>query len=47
MNSPLLVSVAVALVTTGMASVWAALVATGMRPVADTEPAERRDIRTW
>jgi hypothetical protein len=47
MTSPLLISVAVALVTTGAASLWAALVATGMEALSDTETAARRDIRTW
>jgi hypothetical protein len=47
MNSPFLISVAVALVTTGVATLWALVVAADMTSLADAEPAERRDIRTW
>lgn len=47
MNSPFLISVAVALVTTGAATLWALLVAADMTSLAEAEPAERRDIRTW
>jgi len=47
MNSPFLISVAVALVTTGVATLWALLVATDMTSLAEAEPTERRDIRTW
>ena len=47
MNSPFLISVAVALVTTGVATLWALLVAADMTSLAEAEPAERRDIRTW
>jgi hypothetical protein len=47
MNSPFLISVAVALVTTGVATLWALLVAADMTSLAEAEPTERRDIRTW
>ncbi|MHC2107710.1 MULTISPECIES: hypothetical protein [unclassified Methylobacterium] len=47
MNSPLLVSVAVTLATTLVATLWAILVAAGMGPVPEGEQHERRDIRTW
>jgi hypothetical protein len=47
MISPLLISVAFALVTTGAAALWALLVAADMSSLSEAETAERRDIRTW
>ena len=47
MNSPLLISVAVALTTTLVATLWAILVASGMTPAPDSETQDGRDIRTW
>ncbi|CAM2944061.1 hypothetical protein JHFBIEKO_1448 [Methylobacterium mesophilicum] len=47
MNSPLLVSVAVTLTTTLVATLWAILVAAGMSPAPEAEQHGRRDIRTW
>ncbi|MCJ2054347.1 hypothetical protein [Methylobacterium sp. J-070] len=47
MNSPLLFSVVVALMTTGAAVLWALLVAADMTDLPDAEIADRRDIRTW
>ncbi|SFJ14931.1 hypothetical protein [Methylobacterium brachiatum] len=47
MNSPLLVSLAVKLTTTLAATLWAALVATGMAPAPDGDATDQRDIRTW
>jgi hypothetical protein len=47
MNSPLLISVAVALTTTLVATLWAMLVASGMTPAPDSETQDGRDIRTW
>ncbi|MGH1589412.1 hypothetical protein ACRBEV_14980 [Methylobacterium phyllosphaerae] len=47
MLSPLLISVAFAIVTTAAAAVWAVLVADGMSGVPEGRSAERRDIRTW
>ncbi|MHB2208989.1 hypothetical protein [Methylobacterium sp. CM6257] len=47
MTSPLLISVVFALVTTGVATLWAAFVATGMEAMPEPEAVERRDIRTW
>ena len=47
MNSPLLFSVAVTLLTTGAAALWAKLVAADMTGLPDADATERRDIRTW
>ncbi|MGU3666568.1 hypothetical protein ACLBX9_20460 [Methylobacterium sp. A49B] len=47
MNSPLLFSVGVALLTTAAATLWAKLVAADMVGLPDVDPTERRDIRTW
>ena len=47
MNSPFLFSVAVALLTTGAAALWAVLVAADMTGLPDADAAEGRDIRTW
>ncbi|SFL89579.1 hypothetical protein [Methylobacterium pseudosasicola] len=47
MNASLIVSATVTLATALLAALWASLVATGMAPVPETEPQERRDIRTW
>jgi hypothetical protein len=47
MNSPFLISFAVALVTSGAATLWALLVAADMTSLAEAEPAEGRDIWTW
>jgi hypothetical protein len=48
MVSPLLISAVAAFVTTGVATLWALLVSTGMAVVPETESRERRrDIRTW
>jgi hypothetical protein len=47
MNAPLIVSAAVTLTTALLVAFWASLVATGMAPVPETEPQDRRDIRTW
>jgi len=47
MNSPLLFSVIVALLTAGAAALWAMLVAADMTGLPDADATERRDIRTW
>jgi hypothetical protein len=47
MTSPLLISVAVALLTTGAAALWAILVGSGMSWLPDSKITDRRDIRTW
>jgi hypothetical protein len=47
MNSPLLFTVVVALLTTGAATLWAVLVAADMTGVREADPAERTDGRTW
>jgi hypothetical protein len=47
MNSPLLLSVIVALLTAGAAALWAMLVAADMTGLPDADATEPRDIRTW